>query len=53
MNIRKMSRQVKKRTKKEDYKKQLQLLQKQCGDNLNLYRSKKDELRKEFGYAVR
>lgn len=52
MKIKRLVKQNEKKAKKNAYKNELKALQKECGDNMVLYRSKKAKLQKRYGCAV-
>lgn len=52
MKIKRLAKRIEKQAKKETYKAQLRKLQNECGDNVELYRFKKDGLRKKLGLPL-
>lgn len=52
MKIKRLAKRIKKQAKKDLYKIELRKLQNKCGDNIKLYRFKKDGLRKKFGLPL-
>lgn len=52
MKKKRLAIQARKRVKKQIYKNALRKLQKEAGDNIQLYRFWKDDLRKKMGLPI-